>query len=205
MTLLEVIRVWGLEKLGRYYSCYRAIVIDPHPDEDNTGNIIVQIPGRVQGGMVIKARSKQFKGGPGFGCKYFTPDKGEVVWIEFENGNPNKPLWSSHTWANGECPEDLQDNNTCGIVTPHGNKVLIKESEEGDSFSITINDGSTVLVEKDKITFNTGENQGLVNIEQLRGFIDAVSKDLLAAKSGINVATWMATGLPKLEDTSIVH
>lgn len=205
MTPLEAIRIWGLEKLGRYYSSYRALVIDSHPDDDNIGNIIVQLPGRVQGGMKIKARAKQFRGGPGFGAKYFTPQPGEVVWVEFENGNPTKPLWSYHTWAQDECPEDLKDIHTCGIVTPNGNKVLIEESEDGDSMSVTINGGSSIRVEKDKITFNKGDNKGMVNIDQLRSFIDAVSKDLLAAKSGTNVASWMASDLPKLEDTSITH
>lgn len=83
MTPLEAIRIWGLEKLGRYYSHYRAIVLNSQPDDLNTGNILVQIP-RVQGGMKIVARAKTFAGGPGFGRKYFTPQPGEIVWVEFE-------------------------------------------------------------------------------------------------------------------------
>lgn len=203
MTPFEAIRLYGLEKLGRYYSKYRALVIDSQPDDKNIGNILVQVP-RVQGGMKIIARSKAFAGGPGFGRKYFTPQPGEIVWVEFENGNPTKPLWDYHTWGETECPEELQGIHTCGLVTPNGNKVVITEGEDKDTLEVVINDTS-IKLEGDTITINGGENKGLVNIDELRNFIDAVSKDLLVAKSGTNVAQWMGTGLPKLEDTKVVH
>ena len=48
INVLEQLRIYGMEKLGRYYSQYRAIVLDPKPDDLNTGNIKVHIP-RVQG------------------------------------------------------------------------------------------------------------------------------------------------------------
>ena len=203
MTPLEAIRIYGLEKLGRYYSKYRALVLDSQPDEEHIGNILVQVP-RVQGGMKIVARAKDFSGGPGFGRKYFTPQPGEIVWVEFENGNPTKPLWSYHTWAKEECPEELHGIHTCGLVTPNGNKVVITESDDKDTLAIAIND-TTIEMSGDTITINGGKNKGLVNIEELRNFIYAVSKDLLVAKSGTNVAQWMGTGLPKLEDTKVVH
>ena len=203
MTPLEAIRIWGLEKLGRYYSHYRAIVLNSQPDDLNIGNILVQIP-RVQGGMKIVARAKTFAGGPGFGRKYFTPQPGEIVWVEFENGNPTKPLWSYHTWGEGECPEELQGIHTCGLVTPNGNKVVITEGEDKDSLEVKINDTS-IKLEGDTITINGGKNKGLINIDEFRNFVDAVSKDLLIAKSGTNVAKWMASGLPKVEDTKVVH
>lgn len=203
MNPLEAIRIYGLEKLGRYYSKYRALVVDSQPDDKNTGNILVQIP-RVQGGMKIVARAKAFAGGPGFGHKYFTPQPGEVVWVEFENGNPTKPLWDYHTWGETECPEELQDTHTCGLVTPNGNKIVITEGKDKDTLEVIINDTSLKMT-GDTISINGGNNKGLVNIEVLRDFIEAVSKDLLVAKSGTNVAQWMASGLPKLEDNKVTH
>lgn len=200
----EVLRVWGLEKLGRYYSQYRAIVVDSKPDDKNIGDITVHIP-RVQGGMKIIARSKASVGGPGYGKRFFLPHPGEVVWVEFQNGDPCQPLWSYHTWGIDECPEELKDLNTCGIVTPNGNKILINEGDKGDSLTITINEGSTIKIEKDVVTFNDGSNHGLVNIDKLKNFIDKVSLDLVAAKSGTNVSQWMSTELANLEDPKIVH
>lgn len=228
MTPLEAIRIWGLEKLGRYYSAYRAFVIDPQPDDKHIGNILVHIP-RVQGGMKIIARAKQMYGGPGFGAKYFQPKAGEIVWIQFENGNPTKPIWSYHTWAENECPEELQDINTAGLVTANGIKVLLNEPESGDSSlliqfpegpevsvnqdSVTITkdqsvikiEGSSVSVNSEKVTFNDGQNGGLVNISILRDLITTLQKDLVLAKSGTNLASWILQHSFDLEDKKVTH
>ncbi len=203
---IESVRLWGLEKFGRYYSKYRAIVLDSLPDSQYTGNIVVKVP-RVQGGMKLVARAKAFKGGPGYGQKFFTPKPGEVVWVEFENGNPSMALWSYHTWGFGECPDELADINTCGIVTPHGHQLIIKESEEGDKISITFNEGNKIELTPETFIFTSGENKSLVNIEPLRWFIQAVAKDLIIAKSGSNVMQWMgkADGFSALEDTKTTH
>ena len=115
-------------------------------------------------------------------------------------------MWSYHTWGKDECPKDLQDIHTCGIVTPNGNKFLIQETEDSNKVSLLINDGTTIEIDGDKMTINGGNNKGLVNIESLRDFIQAVSKDLLVAKSGTNVAQWMATDMAtKLEDPNVTH
>ena len=223
MTPLEAIRIWGLEKLGRYYSSYRAFVLDPKPDDKNIGNILVHIP-RVQGGIKIIARAKSFYGGPGFGYKYFQPHRGEIVWIEFENGNPSKPLWSYHTWAEEECPEELRDINTAGLVTANGNKILIEETNDGSTIKVSINEGSTfmlkdntVTIEAEKVSvdttkaengiilFNQGKKGGVVNISALRDLITAIQTDLAVAGSGTQVASFITTHLVDLVDTKVKH
>lgn len=37
--------------------------------------------------------SARFKG------EFFSPEVGDNVWVEFENGNPNRPLWSPGFWS----------------------------------------------------------------------------------------------------------
>lgn len=223
MTPLEAIRIWGLEKLGRYYSSYRAFVLDPKPDDLGIGNILVHVP-RVQGGIKIIARAKQFYGGPGFGYKYFQPHQGEIVWVEFENGNPSKAIWSYHTWAKDECPEELRDINTAGLVTANGNKVLIEENEDGSSIKIEVNNGSSFIIKDDKviveaekvsvdttkssdglITFNSGNLGGIVKVSVLRDLITAIQSDLALAGSGVNTATFITTRLADLVDIKVKH
>ena len=121
-----IIQENGLEYLGRYYSTYRAIVINNH-DELNMNRVHVYIPS-VQNGIKIWALPKSTTiGGCFHGLKLTTPLVGEVVYIEFEGGDPLRPLWSYHGWATGETPDDLKDNNSIGLVTPEGNKIYIKD------------------------------------------------------------------------------
>jgi uncharacterized protein involved in type VI secretion and phage assembly len=41
--------------------------------------------------------------GDGVGL-YLIPPAGSSVWIEFEQGNPERPIWSGCFWATGELP-----------------------------------------------------------------------------------------------------
>jgi hypothetical protein len=44
--------------------------------------------------------------GPGKGM-FSIPKIGDTVWIEFEEGDPNKPIWVGNWWGTGEIPSKL--------------------------------------------------------------------------------------------------
>lgn len=146
-----------------------------------------------------------------YGAKAFTPRVGEIVWVEFEMGDPMRPVWSPFGWAIGEVPEEFKDNDTIGIITPNGNKVYLKE--DGDllkvhikqKVEIEIEDGTQIYMDKDKVEVNGGTNKQVMNIEYFKTFVEAVQKDLLVVMSGQNVSQWMATDLPKLPDDKFTH
>ena len=108
-------------------------------------------------------------------------------------------------------PEEFQDNDTIGIITPNGNKVYLKE--DGDllkvhikqKVEIEIEDGTQIYMDKDKVEVNGGANKQVMNIEYFKTFVEAVQKDLLVVMSGQNVSQWMATDLPKLPDDKFTH
>lgn len=205
MGPLEILHTQGMEALGRYYGTYRAVVLN-NDDNTHTGKILIHIP-MVQSGIKVWALPKSIGGGLGYGFKYLTPQKGEIVWVEFEYGDPARPLWSYHPWALGEMPDELKSKNVVGIVTPKGHQLIL--DEDGDTLTIKLEEGSTIKLEKDRITLRGSsgepENKGLVNVEPLRKFIEAVAKDLMVAGSGANVAQWMVDGMLNLEDTKVIH
>ena len=55
------------------------------------------------------------------------------------------------------------------------------------------------------VEINGGKNRGVLNIAQFESFIQAVAKDLLAAMSGSQVSSWMASEMPKMEDKNFTH
>ena len=209
MELVELLQQFGIEYLGRYYSSYRGVVIN-NTDEDNQQKIQVVIP-EIKGGLKVWARPKGIQGGPLYGFKNLTPLIGEVVMIEFECGDLSRPLWVYNSWAMGECPEELQKNNTIGLVTPKGQKIYLQDDDgllkilTNEKIDIEIADGCTLTMDKDKVVVNGGSNRGVMNIEIFEKFVDAVLKDLMIVPSGQNVSKWMATEMPKLEDTKFEH
>lgn len=161
-----IIQENGLEYLGRYYSTYRAIVINNN-DELNMNRVHVYIPS-VQNGIKIWALPKSTTiGGCFHGLKLTTPLVGEVVYIEFEGGDPLRPLWSYHGWATGETPDDLKDNNSIGLVTPGGNKIYIKDIDgelyiqTNSKVNISILDGPSLKMTQKGFTFNFGDDFSL--------------------------------------------
>lgn len=210
MDILEIIGKRGLEHIGRYYSTYRGFVIETQPNSKGFGDIIVNVPS-IQGGINVLARSKSQAGGIKSGAKLIMPSVGDVVLVEFEKGDPMKALWSYSGWTLAEVPPELQDPDTCGIVTPNGNKIYIKDSKGTlEIFTklqthLKVGEGSEVTVTPDLIQFNSGENRGIMNIAQIESLIQALQKDLIIARSGSNLAAWMASELPLLEDKKITH
>mgnify|MGYP002510730700 CR=1 FL=1 len=165
-TLVELIQERGLEAVGRFYSKYRAIVVD-NKDPDSIQNLMVVIPS-IHDGIRTWARPKSQQGGIKYGMKYLTPMIGEVVWVEFEKGNPLKPLWSFHSWAIDEIPEELKENDTLGIVTPQGNKIFLKDDDGKLSISINkeidigVKDNCSFILDTDKVEVIKGENTHIV-------------------------------------------
>ena len=172
-----IIQENGLEYLGRYYSTYRAIVINNN-DELNMNRVHVYIPS-VQNGIKIWALPKSTTiGGCFHGLKLTTPLVGEVVYIEFEGGDPLRPLWSYHGWATGETPDDLKDNNSIGLVTPEGNKIFIKDIDgelyiqTNSKVNISILEGPSLKKKKKGFTFNFGDDFSLK--KTLTQILDAI-------------------------------
>lgn len=172
-----IIQENGLEYLGRYYSTYRAIVINNN-DELNMNRVHVYIPS-VQNGIKIWALPKSTTiGGCFHGLKLTTPLVGEVVYIEFEGGDPLRPLWSYHGWATGETPNDLKDNNSIGLVTPEGNKIFIKDIDgelyiqTNSKVNISILEGPSLKMTQKGFTFNFGDDFSLK--KTLTQILDAI-------------------------------
>jgi hypothetical protein len=176
MTLAEFAKALmyhGLEAVGKYYSSYRAYVMD-NEDPENMGRIMVTIPSITADKMHIKwAYPKGQFSGKGYGMQ-FLPVKGDVVWVEFENGNARFPIWSHGHFSKDEKPEEFSSPLIYGFKSPKGQLIIVDDS--GDEPVIRFNDGS---------------NEGLVKVieltEQLNKIEDKVNKLLAHYKSHVHI------------------
>lgn len=175
MTITDIIQERGLEGLGRYYGKYRGVVVDNN-DPSNQNRLLVQVPGILNCEPILTTSSNQ-QGGVDFGFKHPTPQPGEIVWVEFENGIPLKGIWSYHGWANGETPKEF-NKDTFGFKRPNGNKIIWNDIdgslhikvigkstlETDDDISVTSKGSVTVTSEKE-ITIK-GSTVNLINGEE---------------------------------------
>lgn len=102
---------------------------------------------------------------PYAGKKYgmaFLPKKDDGVWIEFEAGNKEDPIWSGFWWADNEMADDTKKEDVRGIVTKEklkfimddANKTIILEHPSGSK--IELGDKKIILeVKKQKIEISS--------------------------------------------------
>ncbi len=90
--------------MNKFYGKYRAIVTEVH-DTEFRGRIKVKCPkvyGEYESPWCLPCVPFAFdKGGV-----FMLPHLNEVVWIEFEEGNPEYPIWIGSWWGTEKAPLD---------------------------------------------------------------------------------------------------
>lgn len=92
---------------GRFFGKYRGLVKD-NKDPQGLGRIQVTVPA-VSGMALNWALPCAPYAGPDVGF-YTIPPLGAKVWIEFEGGNPDHPIWSGCFWQDQEVPSEVATN-----------------------------------------------------------------------------------------------
>jgi hypothetical protein len=210
--MIELIVNKGLEALGRYYSSYRGIVID-NVDPKNRGRLVLTIPSI--SGSAIWAEPKGLDGALQTGFKWLTPKKGQIVWVEFQNGDFRYPLWSYHGWALNEMPDELKDPDSLGFVTRKGHKFIIDDLEGTLNLTITDPDNeekpvTTLMINKNIISLVTSDgDKDITTISLSEGKVDLETTDeisikgkainLMGAKEGLPLVSELVKKLNALE------
>lgn len=136
----------------RFYGKHRGIVTDVE-DPLMRGRIRAQVPsvlGDVVSGWALPCAPFT---GADVGM-YAIPKVGAGVWIEFEGGDPDYPIWTGGWWGDGELPTE-----ETGKPTRPPQKII--KSEQG--LVVTLDDDDST------ITLSDGHGSNLVKISVLQG------------------------------------
>lgn len=143
----------------QFFGKYRGKV-ENNIDPQMMGRIQVSVPAVLGEGTLSWAMPCAPFAGPGVG--FFTvPPTGANVWVEFEAGNPDYPIWSGGFWGLGEAP-----------ATPALAEMKVLKT---DTATITINDlpgvggitiettlGAKIAISATGIEINNGMGGSLV-------------------------------------------
>lgn len=88
--------------MRKFYGKYRGKV-ESNIDETGRGRIQVSVPAVLGDGRMSWAMPCVPYAGPGVGF-FAIPPQGANVWVEFEAGDPNRPIWSGCFWGLAEAP-----------------------------------------------------------------------------------------------------
>ena len=136
----------------QFFGKHRGLVVDVN-DPLMLGRIRAQVPsvlGDVVSGWALPCAPFT---GDGVGL-HAIPPVGAGVWIEFEGGDPDYPIWTGGWWGDGQLPTE-----ETGKPTRPPQKVL--RSEQG--LVVTLDDDDSTL------TVSDGNGTNLVRISALQG------------------------------------
>lgn len=175
LQLLQTMVYHGLERLGRYYASYRGFVAD-NQDPEGMQRLRLVIPGIADNPMETWAWGKGQYSGKGYGCQVL-PTKGDMVWVTFENGDPNFPIWEHGHFGEGEIPKEKQSAEIFWFKTPKGFGVEIDDEKE----QITLEDifGNQIIMNEKGISLGL---KGKSNV-----FLGSVDKAAQASVLGDNL------------------
>jgi hypothetical protein len=123
---------WGSEQdpdppvAKRHWGKYRGTVVD-NQDLPPKGRLLVSVPGIVitNWAMPCVPVAGLFSG------TFVRPQIGSNVWVEFERGDPDKPIWVGGWWGDGQIPVIAEEYN----AAPAASVVTIESGLAGISVS----------------------------------------------------------------------
>jgi hypothetical protein len=157
---------------GKYYGKHSGSVTKNDQDTDNMGRISVTVPSIFGVDVEVVARPCLPYG------HFFVPAVGTKVWIEFEGGDINYPIWVGTWYPQGTTPPQAAisppDNRVIQTASGHTVEIMDKDGEEkitikhkGNSF-ITIDKDGTVLIANQKGSYLQldAKDEGATIVEQ---------------------------------------
>jgi len=139
----------------RFYGKYRGLVVDVSDPRD-LGRIRVRVPEVLQDVESGWALPSAPYAGDGVGL-WTVPPVSAGVWVEFEAGDPSRPIWTGCWWADGQRPKNekgTQASPKIKIVRSEQG-LLVSLDDDGQTISVSDDDGSNLLtieVQKGQVT-----------------------------------------------------
>lgn len=138
----------------RYYGKYRGRVVD-NEDPKSMGQVKVEVPAIAPDEPLGWAMPCVPFAGDGVGL-YLIPDVDALVWVEFEGGDLNYPIWTGCFWASDQLPEGAEPG-VFMLKTTAGN--IIKLSDNDEVIEITHAGGTVITLESDTITIDSSSTK----------------------------------------------
>ncbi|MBZ4417431.1 phage baseplate assembly protein V [Myxococcus sp. RHSTA-1-4] len=109
---------------GRYYGKYSGEVTG-NADEQHLGRLLVRVPAIFGGELAVRARPCL-----PYGC-FFIPPVGTKVWVEFEAGDPQYPIWVGTWHPTGTTPPEaaVSPPEHRLLHTPSGHSLELRDAE----------------------------------------------------------------------------
>jgi len=191
-TLIRVARFIDEKRFGKY----RATVVD-NMDPQKRGRLRLQIPSVLADQQSDWALPCMPYGGITGQGMFMIPDIDAQVWMEFEEGDINRPIWVGTFWQQeDDVPEDaVKDRPTTRMLQTTSGHILQFDDEEGEErFRLFHPAEAEMVIDKDGTVTVTDASGGKITM-------DAASSEIIIEDANGNIITMDGSGT-KVEDAN---
>lgn len=215
---LETVVADLIEKIERrFYGKYRGIVVD-NADPESLGRLRMKVPSVLGNGVVTgwALPCAPYGGDAGQGF-LFIPEVDAGVWVEFEEGDLEFPIWVGAFWSkpggDSELPRPNKPDGSeeSAVQDPPSRKIIktkkghtIQFEDDDDKELILVRDGANghlVLLDKDGIKITDGVNGHTIVLDKDGLSITEAAKRITMTDTNGNTATMDDSGI-SCEDKS---
>lgn len=161
--LLRSIRKFGMETVfRRYYSVYKGQVSSVD-DEQNRGRVLLRVPelfgdrdlANFAEPIVCSGKpGADVIGGKNFMGPFNPPKVGDWVWVEFQKGHQDFPLYRDRGWpADDELPDVFDEASEWNMMNPlflsrFGHQIYVDESSGKAKFVVKMKNGNSFIIDE---------------------------------------------------------
>jgi uncharacterized protein involved in type VI secretion and phage assembly len=145
---------------GQFYGKFRGVVSD-NGDPSNLGRIKAKVPdvyGEEESGWAMPAVPYA---GNSVGL-FLIPPTNALVWIEFEHGDPDYPIWSGCFWADNEVPVSPASADKKVLKTGAGT-ITLDDTEGSTSITIETTNSLKLKMDQQGIEISNGSQKIMIS------------------------------------------
>lgn len=150
MPLEDALQQTVRQTQQRFYGKYRGFVID-NLDPEQRGRLKVSVPSVFGQQITYWALPCLPFGGLADQGIFYLPSVNAQVWVEFEEGNKDQPIWTGVFWQPSEgVPEEAIDHypNNRVIKTPSGHCLEFDDEAGKEGLRLTHSKGSRLTIDE---------------------------------------------------------
>lgn len=180
----------------RFYGKYRGFVVD-NADPEKLGRLKVRVPS-VLGDQVVTGWAMPCVpyGGDADQGFLFIPEVGAGVWVEFEEGDLEFPIWAGTFWSkpggDSELPKtngEVQDPPTQKIIkTKKGHTIQLEDKDDEEKVVVSHKGGGKIEIDKNGSVLIANEKSSFL-------FLNAEDEETTMLDGHQNLITMKEDGL----------
>lgn len=181
MSLDEIVANLVQKVERRFYGKYRGFVKD-NADPEKLGRLKVTVPSVLGDKVAVWAFPCMPYGGDANQGFLFIPEKKSGVWIEFEEGDPEFPIWTGTFWSKPKGKSELpkpndpkgkeksavQDPPSCKIIKTKAGHTIQLEDAGGKEMVLIVEakNKHVIKMDKDGIKVTDGVNSQDITMDK---------------------------------------